>query len=295
MPLRPPPGSQAGTFLFAGFMGGWTCGKHAAIVRPMLRRGPPLLARSLMSSGGVQEQGEDEGKKRWEQGDPLAFRVDGTSEKPDGYGRLALYLHNRCPWLFPTASSARGAVRRQEVRSRRMAIPPSSAPTITSCPESSFSLWSNDFLCGGGKNAYMEVIVTGCWSAATPSTQVGVSGVMGNTITELAGGEEIVIYPRGKSPFRQKPEATTTLTGSFKLPKVLFEDDHMAAVVKPVGMTMYYDSTREGRKQRASGPPDLLSTLSTILQPSVLDTALPGGAAAVHRLDKGTGGIVLCW
>lgn len=58
---------------------------------------------------------------------------------------------------------------------------------------------------------------------------------------------------------------------------------------------MYYSGEKgEGRRQRRKGPPDLLSSLLKVLQPSSRLDALPSGPAVAHRLDKGTGGIVLC-
>jgi hypothetical protein len=205
-----------------------------------------LACQDLGQGGGDAAEG-DRGQTvemaSWEEGSSISFlfspdRGDDVSSSPGGTpsaeNRLPALLHRRNRWLFPSASSARWAVRRQEV---------------------------------------------------------SVGGEIGTCETQLVGGEKITIYQRGQSPFRKRPAIQLQVGQDLE---VLYEDEHIAAVVKPMGMPMYYSSSNEGRKQRASGPPDLLSSLPLALQPCTLDSALPGGAAASHRLDKGTGGIVLC-
>lgn len=248
-PLWPPPAQQVHVRRFSA---GTLWARSSTNVLPTtrlwgqgMRKMHTLVGQDLGHGGGDVEEGDHCQRLEmasWETGSSISFLFspdrDGIASSPSGTppaeNRLPALLHRRNRWLFPSASSARWAVRRQEV---------------------------------------------------------SVSGEIGTCETVLLGGEEITIHQRGESPFRKK---TASQEQSAQTLQVLYEDEHIAAVIKPMGMPMYYSSSNEGRKQRASGPPDLLSSLPLVLQPCTLDSALPGGAAASHRLDKGTGGIVLC-
>lgn len=120
--------------------------------------------------------------------------------------------------------------------------------------------------------------------------EVGVGDEMGKTDTPVFGGDSVVVYARGKSPFRKQLREAGR---DKKVPEiaVLFEDSHVAAVVKPQGMPMYYDTS--SRAQQADGRLDLTTLLEPLLAAPTEGTPLRRGAA-VHRLDKATGGVVLC-
>lgn len=100
---------------------------------------------------------------------------------------------------------------------------------------------------------------------------ISVNGIHATTATIISGGEHIVLsIPQKNIPKRQ-----------LILPlKVLFEDDHLAAIHKPAGIEV------SGNKFRT-----IANALPQNLQPSSLSDAVT--PQPVHRLDYATTGIVL--
>lgn len=96
-----------------------------------------------------------------------------------------------------------------------------------------------------------------------------------NTGLLLWGGERLQIVLRAPPP----PPPWVRHSGARQL-QVLWQDEHMACIVKPQGMPM------------DGGAGSLRSVLCHALEPSVAVGALARPMYA-HRLDSGTGGLVL--
>ena len=90
--------------------------------------------------------------------------------------------------------------------------------------------------------------------------------------TPLAAGTELIFHSKdAKSSYKLDEQITVT---------ILFEDEHLIAALKPAGMAIHPDETDEG---------------GTFMNAIMTHVARNGGAYAehIHRLDKGTEGIVL--
>ncbi|GAB4818209.1 hypothetical protein N2152v2_005255 [Parachlorella kessleri] len=111
--------------------------------------------------------------------------------------------------------------------------------------------------------------------------QLLVQGEQASTTTEVRGGELVQwVQPSSGKAMDARRDA---LGPTLPLVRVVYEDDHLACVVKPQGMPM-----DGGRGERIV----LAHCLPRMLQPSKAVGALRQPRYA-HRLDEATGGLVL--
>ena len=97
----------------------------------------------------------------------------------------------------------------------------------------------------------------------------------------LTQGSDVLLLQSRATP-GLPPHSAVTL--SFDI-DVIFEDEHIAAVVKPPGMLMH----RGARKGSTHGN-TLVAALPHVLAPTLHEDAL-ARPVALHRLDQGTGSL----
>ena len=112
-------------------------------------------------------------------------------------------------------------------------------------------------------------------SAASNMELSSTSVLRGGDVVHVQACAAPGLYPRGKAPF----EVT-----------VLFEDDHLAAVVKPPGV-LTHRQIEKGSKKSQGGT--MVSALAFALHPTTLLRDAMERPQPLHRLDMGTGGVLL--
>jgi 23S rRNA pseudouridine1911/1915/1917 synthase len=102
------------------------------------------------------------------------------------------------------------------------------------------------------------------------------------TTSSLSGGDLVLLQERAAPGLY--PHAKSKLASEIS---VLFEDEFMAAVVKPPGVLVH-----KGSRKGSTHGNTIVSALAHVLAPTAQTDALER-PVALHRLDQGTGGVLL--
>ena len=130
---------------------------------------------------------------------------------------------------------------------------------------------------------------------------IRLNGLKALTTDHITDGDIVDSYIRSQqsnfcSDFERKADEDPLAFALCRVP-VLWEDDHCAVVIKPQGMPVF--RTKEANTSAELADVTTLSCLQSALPYSLLPVSLDSmlqplrRPQAVHRLDKGTGGLLL--